>query len=409
MNLINTIWLWGLAGLLIPIGIHLLSRKAGKVIKFGSIRHLDDTNTKRFENIRLNEFLLLALRCLFIVFIVLLLCGIQISNVGRQNKWLLFEKGIDKDPLYSEFIDSLTKKGYKLKPLFAEFKDSKLRDSTSINYWNTLQSIGRKHEAIVVSYNFLKGFRGKRMELPSNIRWLSKEPEAKEYTLSAIKSHDDTVVVRSGRSDAFGMMHSTTKTTGASIDTLNIENADTLAIAIVLDPAFANDKDIIVAAIQAAEKISSRRVQIDIMQSTINRRMTDYSWIIWLSDKIPDSLETNSIVAEENSFAEAILIKKNSAPFARWQLTRQLNTEVALETNLAVHLTKVLFHNEDSTSHVMKFDQRTLPEELRWARTGSVVRADDASSTSRSADQYIALAALVVLFIERWLAFKRKL
>ncbi|MBP9924506.1 MAG: BatA domain-containing protein, partial [Cyclobacteriaceae bacterium] len=67
------IFLWALTALAIPIGIHLLSRKEGKVVKMGSLRHLRETSTQQFKGIKLNELLLLALRCLLIILFVGLL------------------------------------------------------------------------------------------------------------------------------------------------------------------------------------------------------------------------------------------------------------------------------------------------------------------------------------------------
>ena len=86
MQLINPIWLWGLTGLLIPIGIHLLSRKQGKIIKFGSLRHLEESQTKQSINVRLNEVPLLILRCALIFLIVILLCGLKHRSVSISKK-----------------------------------------------------------------------------------------------------------------------------------------------------------------------------------------------------------------------------------------------------------------------------------------------------------------------------------
>ena len=80
MQFVNAIWLWGLTGLIIPIGIHLLSRKQGKVIRFGSIRHLDETSTRHFRAISLTTCRLTAI--LFIFLLVLLLAE---SSTTRKN------------------------------------------------------------------------------------------------------------------------------------------------------------------------------------------------------------------------------------------------------------------------------------------------------------------------------------
>src|SRR5687767_7801250 len=94
----NPMWLWGLSALLIPIGIHLLSRKEGKIINIGSVRHLRETDTARFSSIRLNEILLLVLRCLLLTLLVLLLAGTKVSVKGLSDRqWLVIEKDIEKE------------------------------------------------------------------------------------------------------------------------------------------------------------------------------------------------------------------------------------------------------------------------------------------------------------------------
>src|SRR3990170_3028711 len=112
MQFTNPIWLWALTGLLIPIGIHLLSRTEGKIIKIGSIRHLEATSTKRFKSIRLNELILLTLRCLLIIAFALLLSGLHLPGVEKKSKWLYVEKGLLHDPEFSFVIDSLRENGF---------------------------------------------------------------------------------------------------------------------------------------------------------------------------------------------------------------------------------------------------------------------------------------------------------
>src|SRR5687767_2711962 len=108
MLFLNPIWLWGLTGILIPIGIHLLSRKEGRTIKIGSVRHLENTHTKQFKSLRLNEILLLVLRCLLITILVFLLSGLHIKGTKKKGlQWLLVEKGLEHEPEFSLLIDSL--------------------------------------------------------------------------------------------------------------------------------------------------------------------------------------------------------------------------------------------------------------------------------------------------------------
>ncbi|NBP69377.1 MAG: hypothetical protein EBU52_11590, partial [Cytophagia bacterium] len=45
----NPAMLWSLLGISIPIAIHLLSRKEGKVIPLGSIRYLEESPSQQFK------------------------------------------------------------------------------------------------------------------------------------------------------------------------------------------------------------------------------------------------------------------------------------------------------------------------------------------------------------------------
>lgn len=178
MHLVNPIWLWGLSGLMIPVGIHLLSRREGKIIKIGSIRHLDETNSKQFKSIRLNEFFLLILRCLIITIVVLFLSGFHFKSFQKSGKWLMVEKGLEHDPQFSILTDSLKRSGFEIKSLTKGFPD--LGDEPPmikpINYWDLLAELEKESltQAIVLSYNYAEGFKGARRPLQENVKWISK-------------------------------------------------------------------------------------------------------------------------------------------------------------------------------------------------------------------------------------------
>ena len=98
MRFVNPLLLWSLAGLVIPLGIHLLSRKEGKVLRLGSLRHVQETSTQQFKGIRLNEIVLLMLRCAMIILLSLLGVACKLSKLeicyGLLSKrdWNLIHK-----------------------------------------------------------------------------------------------------------------------------------------------------------------------------------------------------------------------------------------------------------------------------------------------------------------------------
>ena len=206
MQLINPIWLWGLTGLLIPIGIHLLSRKQGKIIKFGSLRHLEESQTKQSIKVRLNEVPLLMLRCGLIFLIVILLCGLSLDVFQSQkSEWLVLEGGLERDPSLKSLIDSLKQQGFEIKSMKKGFPDVSVQQAEPfVSYWEMVDRLPVEslNKVIVVSYSLASKFRGKRISLPENVTWISKEPEQKEFALSAIKISNDSVLVRMGKSSS---------------------------------------------------------------------------------------------------------------------------------------------------------------------------------------------------------------
>ena len=71
MSFIHTFLLAGLGAIAIPIIIHLLSRKAAKVIDWGAMQFLLDSIESRKRRIQLEEALLMAARCLLMALLAL--------------------------------------------------------------------------------------------------------------------------------------------------------------------------------------------------------------------------------------------------------------------------------------------------------------------------------------------------
>src|ERR1041385_919302 len=190
MTFAHPAFLWAFAGLTIPLAIHLLSRKEGKVIRVGSLRHVEESNTSQFKSIRLNEVLLLLLRCLLITMIVLLIGGAQCNGPSLKNtKWVVAERGIN--------VDSLVAQGYEYHEMPEE------------NYWAYVEYLDKlPHEIIVISNSYIKKFNGKRIAVSDNIKWITTEPASKEYEALAW-SVGDSVFVRTAKSNEMITAYST--------------------------------------------------------------------------------------------------------------------------------------------------------------------------------------------------------
>lgn len=88
MSFINAILLAGLAAVAIPIIIHLLSRKAAKVIEWGAMQFLLDSIESRKRRIQLEEALLMAARCLLMGLLALAVAR-PFAPPGSQIPWVI--------------------------------------------------------------------------------------------------------------------------------------------------------------------------------------------------------------------------------------------------------------------------------------------------------------------------------
>ncbi len=418
MQFLNPIWLWGLTGLMIPIGIHLLSRKEGKVIRIGSIRHLEETSTKQFRNIRLNEFLLLALRCLLITLIVFLLSGITFTkSKTKEVNWLLIEKGLEKENDFKNLIDSLEKKEFELRWLAKDFP--LLKDSSSvnasINYWTLVESL-KAHPAkqiVVLAYNYTNQFKGKRRSIPEHVQWISKNSIDAEFTLNATRISSDSVLVRKGKTSFERTSFSNQylkASPGQSVlvedNSMRITSKDTISITLYNDPSFEYDKEIILAALKAIDQTMPCVFRISTLPAEKWTDDDNTAWIIWLSEKvIPEKGNSKRIVYLKNEIEPNELLTPSASG---WFLNDRLDEENSLNENLTVQLADILLKKKQVLQRAKHFDKRALPEKLLWSSTSSIgSEASVALVGTSNILNYLAIFILLTLLVERVVAFKR--
>lgn len=135
MHLLYPIGLIALAGLLIPLIIHLWKLKQGKTLQIGSIALLGAGSPFTSRSYQITDWLLLFLRMLLIALLAFFLAEPWLlkkeSGVGGQKGWVLLEKG-DLPLLYKtqrKSIDSLLLAGYELHDFGLGFQKISLKDT----------------------------------------------------------------------------------------------------------------------------------------------------------------------------------------------------------------------------------------------------------------------------------------
>ncbi|SRR5258706_1950491 len=401
MTLANPIFLWSLWGLSIPIVIHLLSRKEGKIIRIGSIRHIQETSTQQFKGVKLNEILLLILRCAMIIVFSLLLSGLQCTGIQKE-KWVVVERSLENQPSIKTILDSLQKEGYEKHYLEESFPAISADTISEINYWKLASQLAAKNLSGVVVFasNRLESFKGKRIALPSTIKWISAPLPEIDYPLHVIELNKDSIVLRIGHFNADETYFQSEKTDALS-QSIPISLPDSIRILIISDDSYSYDRTMVVASLKAIEKTFLVKLKI-VESNPSNFSPSNVDWCFWLSNvKIPEntSLQLISIRSKKSNY---LLIHSK---LKEWELTRRLNEEVALDANLTLHLAELIIPAKHLNEIASAKDRRMLPDSMAWAQVD--LEKPENPILSSSADSILLILLLIILFVERIIAYNR--
>lgn len=402
MSLVNPIWLWGIAALAIPLAIHLLSRKEGKVIRIGSIRHLTESTTQQFKSIRLNEILLLALRCLTILLLVLLLADLLIPR-SATDRWILAEPGLETNDQARPLIDSLTKHGYESHVFSQGFPTStENAKDAPCTYGLLLDELRQANlqDAIVLASSRVTELGSEPVQLPPAVKWMTIEPRENSFLLAAKRTDPSHVLVRSGTSNADRTSFSATHVESpfpvyksAMGDSIPVTPTDTLRYALEVASAYDHLRPIIE---------SSLRVMAASTGLILFPTQEQPDWTFWLSDKESPTSERNVIrVATSNT--NEVMWQDGATS---WFLHANLTDEMALREHLPVKLASAVLDATAARTNADNHDLRTMPEEMMWTRSDSSSESEQKAS---SVSQLLIALLLFAWLAERILSFRKKL
>ncbi len=397
------IFLWALAGLSIPITIHLLSRKEGKVIRLGSLRHLQETSTQQFKGIKLNEVVLLALRSLLIILFVLLISGLYWHN-ENSNRWLLIENGLENNPSAKVLIDSLTAQGFEQHQLQKGFPIKKQPGEKVINYWDLISSLEQVElqQAIVLSYSRVQDFTGPRKSISPTIQWISFPTDESTFIAEVIQQTPERSLIRKGHSSAEHTSFETAFSFKPITDSIKINRMPVLTILIISDPEFENDKQIMKAALESIAKKVPIEISINEGQPE-NLSFGSPDWLIWLSETAIPRLDSGKLLSYSNKLANQ-LVEHVSAN--RWTINKRLTVDVALQENLTIQLATLLINEQEKWNSIAHQDRRILPDSILFSGTEMNAKNGEFKSVP-TINKYILVLLLIILVIERVVSYLR--
>ncbi len=400
MQLANPLWLWGLLGLLVPLAIHLLSRKEGKVIKVGSLRHLSDATTRQFKSLKLNEILLLALRSLLITLVVALLGGAMVKSTNKLPKWVLLERGVETSKEVGRMLDSLISDGYEVRYLEKGFPvpDDTLLSTATLDYWYLAEELGEidLKDAVIFSKAKLSGFNGQRASKPVNASWFDVPVDKNESPSVYISEGDSAWQVESSSNESF-VEYSVSKViaNGQTALAKGVEE-----IKIVYDDKHVYDQQILGAALSVVNSLPG--MALEIVSEKVDAYTSGTATVVfWLADGETPQMDGKLVSIDEKE-SEDFLVRTG---LKQWTFNDRLNKKTVLEHHLVMKVAALLQTELPSQA---QHDHRVMPESWRWSK----IESGDANGQLAtlgfvSIHEWLLALLVITLITERLVAGRR--
>jgi hypothetical protein len=386
IHLLNPAWLWGLGALLIPLAIHLLSKKPGKLMPFGSIRFLTESTSSKFRGFHPDELVLLALRCALVALLIIFLSGIKAEDTP-ERKLLFIEAGLEGSAHATTIRDSLLQKGYDL-----------VAGIYIADYWGfaeRLSGVDAVH-IVVITRQAMTSFKGERAVRPVNVTWIPVEPESVSFDLFSFSPRNDSMITRTGSSDTrFTSYHY-----GENGKTAVASQNDTVRVRLVSAPEFTDERKIIVAALRSVETISP--CTFDILSES-DRLEETVHWTICLG-VTPNNYDNVIALIPSDNKGGALIQRDTDGRKVYWRLTRRLTPTEVISENFIPRLKNILLHNRYAAN---ERDVRMMPDEMAWSKKTDHPKSLPAERESKASTWPLVLF-LITLIIERIYSFKRR-
>lgn len=307
------LWLLGLFALLIPLLLHLWSRKPRQVIRVGTLRHVDLTADARSWSARLTEPLLLAVRLALLATIVFALAGLRLPirrSTGSSGDLVLVDPALLRTPASLPFLDSLVREHELVRlltPGLPKFQlgSAAVGETNATDLWARLAEadalVGAGGMIHVVARPRLVAMGGVRPRLRATVTWHAPAPDdSSRWAIADFKRDSLERRVRV-EADTAGERRIV-----AAVRAIGEE----LKVPVVL-VSTADSADIVITGRpQDDSLLGLRRSLILLSPATIaSNTLVDSIWARWPSQTAPDSSDQRVI-----STAQALASRPIDAP-----------------------------------------------------------------------------------------------
>lgn len=211
MTLLQPIYLWSLVLLIIPIAVHLFSKNNPPRIKVGSVKWLNQVESRTVRRIKFHDVWLFALRMLIFALLAILMASPEMAckNKASETGWILIDPNISLEEQPAEFhrtIDSLLKRGYEMRFLEPDFpKSSSTKEENKIvDIWSLLAEADKMNSDTLAFYVVSplqeNTLQGKRPMLGREVKWIEVSSEETAWIERIAQLSNDSLFIAIGMS-----------------------------------------------------------------------------------------------------------------------------------------------------------------------------------------------------------------
>jgi hypothetical protein len=414
MQFINPSYLWALLGLIVPIAIHLWSKKQGRTIKVGSVRFLKASNTQKTKSVQLNELLLLVLRLLIVGILVMIMVEVNWKKSSQNSPiTYIIEASVLNSPDVKSLADTWLDNAEVrlLQTDFPEYSGEAI-DTNNLKtpyYWQLAKEMQDlpTDSIVVLTKSLLKGIKGKRPELADNIKWIVKDVDSNVRERIAGLQKTDAVEWISVNSNATHLKFEKELKPITSIenDSPPLLKIDTIHVYVFSEPEFVAEERYIKASFKALKIYLDYPIQINPINTIDDLKLSSHDILVWLSEKSLPDIEGKVLQYKANAFAQDLIEPVN--PGQTYQLTQRLNSENSIREHLAEELIEILNPYSKLKSMASVYDQRTMPLEVLRPTFNSDLSVKSKRVTE-SSSVYFWIILMLLLVIERIITRYRK-
>lgn len=425
MSFTTPIFLWTLLGVLIPLGIHLWSKREAKTIKIGSVELLRESDSRQSQTLRLSEKRLLALRMLLIATLAFLLAGPQWKSSARnQPLAYVVEPSLLGRASLDAFLDSVASEHpvYLLRKGLPEWEGELAAPPGNLppNYWQLVPELDalRADSIVVFTAAYMQGLRSRRPAASRPIHWMVLDQGPVRDTLVMARQDPTGFRVLAAKGDASftafrwqeAPMETVRRLAYPGTDSLQLDaghlegklpvyDADTLKVAIYHVDSLETEQRYLRASLSALSGYLGQPIRVAAGERDAIPEEADL--LIWLHpDPVPEG-PWKSLAYREDPVAGR-LIEPGSCPRC-FILTSRLTAERMVSDYFAEQLLGILEPDKAWGHLTDRFDFRQL--EAGELAPRQIPREGDGERVHRAgAEPWLWALLLVLLVTERLFA-----